>query len=66
MYLGKAAQADDSWEIERDFETLVRASEISSDKEKLKKVQEFAKKQKEAMDKVLDTEYLKSIGIGRD
>ena len=66
MYLGKAAQADDSWEIERDFETLVRASEISSDNERLKKVQEFAKKQKEAMDKVLDTEYLKSIGIGRD
>ena len=66
MYLGKAAQADDSWEIERGFETLVRASEISSDKERLKKVQEFAKKQKEAMDKVLDTEYLKSIGIGRD
>lgn len=66
MYLGKAAQADDSWELERDFETLVRASEISSDKERLKKVQEFAKKQKEAMDKVLDTEYLKSIGIGRD
>ncbi len=66
MYLGKAAQADDSWEIERDFETLVRASEISSDKERLKKVQEVAKKQKEAMDKVLDTEYLKSIGIGRD
>lgn len=66
MYLGKAAQADDSWEIERDFETLVRASEISSDKERLKKVQEFAKKQKEAMDKVLDTEYLKSIGTGRD
>ena len=66
MYSGKAAQADDSWEIERDFETLVRASEISSDKERLKKVQEFAKKQKEAMDKVLDTEYLKSIGIGRD
>lgn len=66
MYLGKAAQADDSWEIERDFDTLVRASEISSDKERLKKVQEFAKKQKEAMDKVLDTEYLKSIGIGRD
>ena len=27
---------------------------------------DFAKKQKEAMDKVLDTEYLKSIGIGRD
>jgi hypothetical protein len=66
MYLGKAAQADDKWKLERDFETLVRASEISSDKERLKKVQEFAKKQKEAMDKVLDTEYLKSIGIGRD
>ena len=66
MYLGKAAQADDSWEIERDFETLVRASEISSDKERLKKVQEFAKKQKEAMEKVLNTEYLKSIGFGRD
>ena len=66
MYLGKATEADDIWEIERDFETLVRASEISSGKERLKKAQEFAKKQKEAMDKVLDTEYLKSIGIGRD
>lgn len=66
MYLGKATEADDRWEIERDFETLVRASEISGDKERLKKAQEFAKKQKEAMDKVLDTEYLKSIGIGRD
>ena len=66
MYLGKEVEADDRWEIEQDFETLVRASEISSDKERLKKVQEFAKKQKEAMDKVLDTEYLKSIGIGRD
>ena len=66
MYLGKEVEADDRWEIERDFETLVRASEISSDKKRLKKVQEFAKKQKEAMDKVLDTEYLKSIGIGRD
>ena len=66
MYLGKEVEADDRWEIERDFETLGRASEISGDKERLKKVQEFAKKQKEAMDKVLDTEYLKSIGIGRD
>ena len=26
MYLGKESQADDCWEIERDFETLVRAS----------------------------------------
>ena len=66
MYLGKEVEADDRWEIERDFETLVRASEISSDNERLKKAQEFEKKQKEAMDKVLDTEYLKSIGIGRD
>ena len=66
MYLGKATEADDIWETERDFDTLVRASEISGDKERLKKVQEFAKKQKEAMNKVLDTEYLKSIGIGRD
>ena len=66
MYLGKDTVVEDKWELERDFETLVRASEISGDKERLKKVQEFAKKQKEAMDKVLDTEYLKSIGIGRD
>lgn len=66
MYLDKDTEGDDKWKIERDFETLVRASEISGDKERLKKVQEFAKKQKEAMDKVLDTEYLKSIGIGRD
>ncbi|MCT7643853.1 hypothetical protein [Aliarcobacter butzleri] len=66
MYLGKEATGEDKWEIERDFETLVRASEISGDKKRLKNVQEYAKKQKEAMDKVLDTEYLKSIGIGRD
>ena len=46
MYLGKAIEADDRWETERDFETLIRASEISSDKERLKKVQEFAKKAK--------------------
>ena len=38
MYLGKATEADDIWETERDFETLVRASEISGDKERLKKV----------------------------
>jgi hypothetical protein len=54
------------WEIERDFETLMRAGEITSDEKRLKKVQEFAKMQKEAMEKVLDTDYLKSIGIGRD
>lgn len=64
MYLG-TNELDSRWELERDFETLIRASEISSDSERLKKVQEFAKKQKEAMDKVLDTEYLKSIGFGR-
>ena len=45
MYLGKATEADDIWEIERDFETLVRPCEISGDKERLKKVQEFANKQ---------------------
>lgn len=60
-----AEESDEEWKIKNDFETLIRASEISSDSERLKKVQEFAKKQKEAMDKVLDTEYLKSIGFGR-
>ncbi len=54
------------WETERDFETLMRASEITGDEKRLKRVQEFAKKQKEAMEKVLDTDYLKQIGIGRD
>ena len=65
MYLGKATEADDIWETERDFDTLVRASEISGDKERLKKVQEIAKKQKEAVDKVIGNEYLKRSGIGR-
>lgn len=54
------------WEISRDFETLIKAGEIVKDEKRLKKVQEFAKKQKEAINKVLDTEYLKSIGINRD
>ncbi len=46
MYLGKEVEADDRWEIERDFETLVRASEISGDKERLKKGAGICKKAK--------------------
>ena len=63
MYVAEIAE--DSYEIEQDFRTLIRASEIAEDEKRLKKVQEFAKKQKEALDNVLNTDYLKSIGIGR-
>jgi hypothetical protein len=66
MVLKDECSQEDRWQTERDFETLINASEITSDEKRLKKVQDFAKKQREAMDKVLDTEYLKSIGIGRD
>ncbi len=66
MILPTEECADDRWEIERDFETLVRAGEINSDEKRLKKVQEFAKKQKEQLDNIMDSDYLKSIGIGRD
>jgi len=54
------------WEIEQDYETLVKAGEISKDSKRLKKVQEFAKEKNEESTKILDADYLKSIGIGRD
>lgn len=63
MYVAEIAE--NSYEIEQDFRTLIRAGEIAEDEKRLKKVQEFAKKQKEALDNVLNTDYLKSIGIGR-
>ncbi|QDF28986.1 hypothetical protein [Halarcobacter anaerophilus] len=56
---------EDRWELERDFETLTRAGEIIGDKKRLEKVQKFAKEKKDEADKILDTDYLKKIGIGR-
>lgn len=61
----KITPEEDRWELERDFETLTRAGEIIGDKKRLEKVQEFAKEKKDEADKILDTEYLKKIGIGR-
>lgn len=65
MNNAKAIEVNE-WEIENDFNTLKKAVEIISDKKKLEKVQNFAKQQKNTAEKILDTEYLKSIGIGRD
>lgn len=66
MNKGKQIDSDDEWEIENDFNTLKKAVEIINDKKRLEKVQTFAKQQKNAVEKILDTEYLKGIGIGRD
>ncbi|NUW28985.1 hypothetical protein [Aliarcobacter butzleri] len=65
MNNAKAIEVNE-WEIENDFNTLKKAVEIISDKKKLEKVQNFAKQQKNTAEKILDTEYLKSIGIGRN
>ena len=66
MNKGKQIDSDDEWEIENYFNTLKMAVEIINDKKRLEKVQTFAKQQKNAVEKILDAEYLKSIGIGRD
>ncbi len=57
------SEAEEHYRAESDFHTLVRASEITDDEERVKAVKEFAKKQKKNFDKVLDKEYLKKIGI---
>jgi hypothetical protein len=51
------------WQKERDFETLMRASVIVADKERLQGAKDFASEQKKKLDDVLSDDFLKKIGF---
>ena len=53
----------DEWsQASDDFRTLERAKEIVNNKDRLEAIKEFATKQKEKIDAVVDEKYLKAIG----
>lgn len=53
----------DTWEIQSDCETLMRAKEIVEDEERLKAAQEYFTKQKETLEELSKSEFLKKIGF---
>lgn len=53
----------DDWQIQSDCETLMRAQEIVSDEKRLEDAQEYFKKQKEKLDELSNTDFLKKIGF---
>jgi len=63
MYLAKATE-EDHWQIESDYRTLAEAQDILKDEGRLKKVQEFAKKQKESIEEISEGDFFKKIGLG--
>lgn len=61
------ALCDQEWEIERDLEAVVRAKAVAKDPERMKKVQELAKKQLEESKRRRDQEQAKiDIGEGKN
>jgi hypothetical protein len=63
--MAKISDEEEQWRIESDLRTLKEAMEIISDKKRLKAAQDLAANESESLKKVADTDYLKSIGIGR-
>lgn len=63
MILNALTDREKEWQKESDFETLMRASEIVADKERLQGAKDFAKEQKQKLDDVLSDDFLKKIGF---
>lgn len=61
----KDVEVDESWKTESDFRTLKEANEILKDKKRVEKVKAYAKESMSQTQEVLDSKYLKSIGVGR-
>lgn len=55
--------SEDRWQIQNDCETLMRAKEIVEDEKRLEKAQEYFSKQKEILDDLSKSEFLKKIGL---
>lgn len=63
MILAETTDREKEWQRESDFETLMRASVIVADKERLQGAKDFAKAQKQKLDDVLSNDFLKKIGF---
>jgi hypothetical protein len=63
MMITSAVDSDDKWQIQSDCETLMRAKEIVEDEKRLEKAQEYFSKQKEILDDLSKSEFLKKIGL---
>lgn len=63
MILAETTDREKEWQRESDFETLMRASVIVADKERLQGAKDFAKEQKQKLDDVLSNDFLKKIGF---
>lgn len=63
LNLGATTDREEEWQKESDFETLMRASEIVVDKDRLQGAKDFAALQKKKLDDVLSADFLKKIGF---
>lgn len=63
MLVAKSAEKRDEWEIRNDCDTLMRAKEIVEDEERLAAAQEYFTKQKETLEELSKSEFLKKIGF---
>jgi len=65
MIIGNEDSTDreKEWQKESDFETLMRASVIVADEDRVKGAKEFAAKQKQKLNDVLSSDFLKKIGF---
>lgn len=61
--LEETTDREKEWQKESDFETLMRASVIVADKDRLQGAKDFAKEQKQKLDDVLSNDFLKKIGF---
>lgn len=61
--LEEITDREKEWQKESDFETLMRASVIVADKDRLQGAKDFAKEQKQKLDDVLSNDFLKKIGF---
>lgn len=53
----------DEWEIRNDCDTLMRAKDIVEDEKRLAAAQEYFTKQKETLEELSKSEFLKKIGF---
>lgn len=63
MLAVKMENQRDEWQIQSDCETLMRAMEIVEDEERLEAAQEYFKKQKERLEELSKSDFMKKIGF---
>jgi len=63
MLNAKIVPERDEWEIRNDCDTLMRAKEIVEDEKRLAAAQEYFTKQKETLEELSKSDFLKKIGF---